>query len=354
MMRTTVIIALVAAIAAVPVSMQSAEALIPDWVKTTAGAWVSGDIGDTEFINAIEALIAADIIRMSAVTDTDALTIGFIPVEKAETLTSKAEVLEAYLEEELGIEVEIVIPTNYETIIEGLRFGQVDAAFMDTGPGWIAHARTGADVMFAEVKSNGEISYQATVWVRADNIDITSIEDTIGKKVAFTSQTGSSGFIRPFGTLVGEGHVTVDGDDAIALTEAIEDTFDEYTFAGGYSQALALLVAGKVDAAFGSDIAAQRYLTAEEVGQVKAAAILGPVPSHVFMVSDEMSTQTRRALMDAMIGLNYDEHNQILRDLYGAQALLPTTTTLHMGNFGEYIDALPGLSQTILDKKDFR
>ena len=28
---------------------------------------------------------------------------------------------------------------NYEIIIEGMRFGHIDAAFMDTGPGWIAH-----------------------------------------------------------------------------------------------------------------------------------------------------------------------------------------------------------------------
>ena len=241
-----------------------------------------------------------------------------------------------------------------KTIIEGLRFGHVDAAFMDTGPGWIAHTRTGADVVMAEVKRDGSISYDATVWVRADNTDINSIEDTLGKKVAFTSQTGSSGFVRPFGTLVSEGHVTINGDDVIALNEAVNDAFEQHTFAGGYSQALALLIAGNVDVAFGSDIAPQLYLEPEEQGMVRKAAVLGPVPSHVFVVSDEMSSGTRQALVDAMIGLNNDDYNQILRDLYGAQALLPTTTSLHIGNFGEYIDNLIGLDQLILDKKDFR
>ena len=35
--------------------------------------------------------------------------------------------------------LKLVVPTNYETIIEGMRFGHIDAAFMDTGPAWITH-----------------------------------------------------------------------------------------------------------------------------------------------------------------------------------------------------------------------
>jgi phosphonate transport system substrate-binding protein len=48
--------------------------------------------------------------------------------------------------------------------------------------------------------------------------------------------------------------------------------------------------------------------------------------------------------------LNYDENNSILKNLYGAEALVPTTTTMHIGDFGKYIEALTGLDQLILDK----
>lgn len=346
---------LLATVAIIPLA-QSAHAVttIPDWIKVIAGSWAAGDTTDDQFLDAMEYLIGADIIHVSPVPTSDTITIGFIPVEKAETLTPKAEALQEYLEAELGVDVEISIPTNYEAIIEGLRFGHIDAAFMDTGPGWIAHSLSGADVIMAEVKKDGKIYYEATVWVRADDTSINSIEDTIGKKVAFTSQTGSSGFVRPFGALVANGHIQVNGDDVIALEEAIQSAFAAHTFAGGYAAALALLVSGEVDVAFGSDIAPQLYLTPDEQGVIKAATTLGPVPSHVFVVSDTMSSNTRDALVNAMIGLNYDPYNPILRDLYGAQALLPTTTTLHIGDFGEYLDALPGLAQKILDKKDYR
>jgi len=155
--------------------------------------------------------------------DVDSLTIGFIPVEKADELTPKAKVLEKFLESELGIDVEIVVPTNYETIIEGMRFGHIDAAFMDTGPAWITHERTGAEAVLAELVK-GKVNYQATVWTSADNDSINTIEDTVGKRVAFTSITGSSGFVRPMGTLVTDGHINIEGNDIVALEKHLQIT----------------------------------------------------------------------------------------------------------------------------------
>ena len=230
-----------------------------------------------------------------------------------------------------------------------MRFGHIDAAFMDTGPAWITHQRTGAEAVLAEVVA-GKVNYQATVWARADDNSIQSIEDTIGKKVAFTSITGSSGFVRPVGTLVTDGHIQIDGDGIVALEMALSENFESYTFAGGYKAALQLLINEHVDVAFGSDIAAQKYLELEDQVKLRPVTTIGPVPSHVFMVNSEMSQPTRDALVDALIGLNYDEKNGILRDLYGAEALVPTTTTMHIGEFGTFIDALTGLDQQILDK----
>ena len=63
-----------------------------------------------------------------------------------------------------------------------------------------------------------------------------------------------------------------------------------------------------------------------------------------------MSESTKDVLVDALIELNYDENNEILMNLYGAEALVPTTTTMHIGDFGTYIDVLTGLDQLIIDK----
>ena len=357
-MKQHTILALVAVIVAIGVATiplahnAQAETLIPSWIKNNAGFWANGDIDDMTFLNGIEFLIENKIINVSSeskILDVDTITIGFIPVEKADELTPKAQALENFLENELGIDVEVVVPTNYEIIIEGMRFGHIDAAFMDTGPAWITHQRTGAEAVLAELVK-GKVNYQATVWALADNDSINSLEDTVGKRVAFTSITGSSGFVRPMGTLVSDGHISIEGDDIVALESALANNFESYTFAGGYKAALQLLLNGNVDVAFGSDIAPKKYLDLEDQAKLRAVTTIGPVPSHVFMVSPEMSESTQNALVNALVKLNYDEHNSILTDLYGAEALVPTTTTMHIGEFGTYIDSLTGLDQLILDK----
>ena len=318
--------------------------------QTTSEQTSNGD-----FINELEYPINEDIINVPSqtISDVDTLTLGFIPVEKADELTPKAEALKSFLEEQMpGVTIEIVVPTSYETIIEGMRFGHIDAAFMDTGPAWITHQRTGAEVVLAEVVK-GKVNYQATVWTLAENDSIHSLQDTIGKKVAFTSITGSSGFVRPMGTLVTEGYISIEGDDIIALEQALTDSFEAYTFAGGYKAALKLLLNGNVDVAFGSDIAPQKYLEPEDQAKLRLVTIIGPVPSHVFMVSADMSDSTKQSLVNALVKLNHEDNNKILTDLYGAEALLPTTTEMHIGDFGKFIDNLTGLDQLLLDKSNY-
>ena len=344
--------AILVMIVAFPLAVTAQSDAIPSWIKNTAGWWAEDQISETEFVNSMEYLIDSGIIQVSSQqgVDVSELTIGFIPIEKADELTPKAESLEKFLEEKMpGVDFKIVVPNNYETIIEGMKFGHIDAAFMDTGPAWIAHNRAGAEAVLAEVVK-GKVNYQATVWTKSDNDSINSLEDTLGKKVAFTSITGSSGFVRPMGTLVTQGHINVEGDDIIALQAALADSFENYTFAGGYKAALQLLLNDHVDVAFGSDIAPKKYLDPVDQGKLKAVDTIGPVPSHVFMVSSEMSDGTKAALVSALVELNYAENNQILRNLYGAEALLPTSTEMHIGDFGKFIDALVGLDQKILDK----
>ena len=324
-------------------------------VSTLVGAFVIVDSAATEFqndtTNSITGVDSTAGETNSKITDVDSITIGFIPVEKADALTPKAKALEKFLESELGIDVKIVVPSNYETIIEGMRFGHIDAAFMDTGPAWITHQRTGAEAVLSELVK-GKVNYQATVWTLAENDSINTLEDTVGKRVAFTSITGSSGFVRPMGTLVTEGHIDIQGNDIVALEQALANNFESYTFAGGYKAALNLLLNGDVDVAFGSDIAPQKYLDLEDQVKLRPVTTIGAVPSHVFMVSSDMSESTQDDLVSALIKLNYDENNSILTDLYGAEALVPTTTTMHIGEFGTFIDVLTGLDQKILDKHD--
>ena len=276
------------------------ENTIPSWIKQTMDFWVQGISTDREFLSAIEYMLGEGIITVDEPA-VDVLTIGFIPVEKADKISTQATALELYLEDKMpGVDIKITIPTDYETIIEGMRFGHIDAAFMDTGPAWITHQRSGAEVILAEVVK-GKINYQATVWTVIDNDDLQTLEDVVGKRVAFTSITGSSGFIRPMGTLVTQGYVQIDGNDIVSLQRALDESFESHTFAGGYKGALELLLNGKVDVAFGSDIAPEKYLEPKDVAKLRPVAKIGPVPSHVFVASPDLPDSTVKSLTDALV-----------------------------------------------------
>lgn len=278
------------------------------------------------------------------------LVIGFIPTERAEELTPKAQTFERYLENKFNgtVDVEVSVPTSYEPLIEGLRFGHVDAAFLDTGPAWIAYNRTGAEVVLAEVV-DGKIYYNATIFARADDNSTASLIDTIGKRVAFTSVTGSSGFILPVGTLIERGLIDVQGNDFVAVQQALDEAFESNIAAGGYKEALTLLLNGNVDVAFGADDAPQRFLTPEEQGHIRVVEEIGIVPSHVFVVSKDLSNTTKDQLVDYMLELNLPENNAILKDLYGAEALLPTSSQGHIGDFGDKIAAITGIDNLLLE-----
>ena len=136
--KTILLFVLVAGVVAFPLAASAQSDAVPGWIKNTAGWWADDQISETEFVNSMEYLIDSGVIQLSSQQqdfDVTELTIGFIPSEKADELTPKAESLARFLESEFNgkVDFKIVVPTNYEIIIEGLKFGHIDAAFMEIG-----------------------------------------------------------------------------------------------------------------------------------------------------------------------------------------------------------------------------
>ena len=71
------------------------ENTIPSWIKQTMDFWVQGISTDREFLSAIEYMLGEGIITVDEPA-VDVLTIGFIPVEKADKISTQATALELY------------------------------------------------------------------------------------------------------------------------------------------------------------------------------------------------------------------------------------------------------------------
>ena len=101
--KTILLFALIAAVATFPLAASAQSDAVPAWIKNTAGWWADDQISETEFVNSMEYLIDSGIIDVSSenfgITE---LTIGFIPSEKADELSPKAESLARFLESEFN------------------------------------------------------------------------------------------------------------------------------------------------------------------------------------------------------------------------------------------------------------
>ncbi len=278
--------------------------------------------------------------------DDDAFVLGFIPSERASELTPKAEDLASFLEQEMGVDVEVVVPTSYEPLMEGIRFGHIDASYMDSGPAWLAHSNAGAEVVLAELNDNRSY-YYGEVFVREDS-EIGSLDDLPGKRMGFTSWTGSSGFILPMGEMINRGLIEVEGDDISDLERAMQEQFESYNIGGGYSQALNLLVDGNVDAAAGAHDAPERFLEPEQREDIRTLERLGRVPSHPIVASQDLDEELKDDFVEAMLLLNEPENVHLLEEIYGVEGLEETDTETHLGDFGPAFEALVGIRDQVM------
>ncbi len=148
--------------------------------------------------------------------DPDTLRIALLPDENAATVIQDNEPLADHLEATLGREIELIVTTDYSSMIEATRFGRIDVAYFGPASYTIARERMEeGDLLiepFAARLKDGSTSYQSVLIANVDS-GITSIADIEGSgiDVAFGDQASTSSHFAPKYTMLLEG-VTV-GED---------------------------------------------------------------------------------------------------------------------------------------------
>ena len=248
------------------------------------------------------------------------LIFAFQPQENPEGLAPGARDLAAYLSRELGTPTEVFLPTTYAAVVEAMRSGHADVAYLSGWPYLTAHREAGAEILVVEER-NGTPFYQAQWFVRADS-DVESLADLRGRSVAFPSPTSTSGYLFPVARLVEEGLLETGEDPKVF--------FGQILFAGGYEQALQALAAGSVDAAAAADYAFPLYLDEAQRGRVRVLTQQGPVPTHGLAVRGSLSAEWKERIRDALLTLNEPEQQDLLRSVYGAERLVSRTHDEHI------------------------
>jgi phosphonate transport system substrate-binding protein len=252
-------------------------------------------------------------VRIGLTKQHDKLVIAVQPTATAEQLSTQAKELENFLENRLGQDVEIFFPTSYAGVVEALRFGHAQAAFMGAWPALLAQKHAGASVILAEVREviidqgKKEAPYYFSYWVVPAGSPYQTLTELKGKKVAFPSQLSTSGYVAPLAKLVTLGLVSKKEDGADA-----KEFFSEVLFAGGYAQGWEALKAGQVDVTvIAGDVPEKLYR--DVLDNTRILEKQGHIPSHAVVVAQDMDTTLKDKLVNVFMELNAPEHRALMR-----------------------------------------
>lgn len=135
--------------------------------------------------------------------DPSLLKVALLPDENASTIIKNNKPLEEYLEAKLNKRIELIVTTDYSSMIEAMRHGRIDLAYF--GPLSYVLARQKSEIEpFAALRSKGSTTYQS-VLIANTAAGINSISDIRGKNMAYGDKVSTSSHLIPKSVLAEKG-----------------------------------------------------------------------------------------------------------------------------------------------------
>lgn len=235
----------------------------------------------------------------------DTITIAYAPNESTEQSADARNGLADDLKAQLGIDVEEIQATDYNAIIEALRTGNADIAYM--GPLAIALGNERAGVEPIAMKAdNGDKSkaiYHSLLITNSKNTDINSIEDIKGKTMAFVDPDSTSGNLVPSAEII---KAFPDDNLTSDRLHTNGDFFEAVSYSGKHQAGLQAVVKGDVDVVPISDQILESEIENNNVNEadVKIIHTSDDIPAEGFVVEKDMDPDLKNKLQDFLI--NYD------------------------------------------------
>src|SRR5699024_9439374 len=170
----------------------------------------------------------------------DTLVMGFVPSQDSENIANTIEPLADRLSEELDINVEGKVMTNYNSLVEAMGSNQVQIGFIPAFGYVLANEQYDVEVILKSIR-DGEGSYKAEYDGRAD-ADSDSLDDLEGKRWTFADKGSTAGYLFPAQQLMKKY-----GFDSASDLET--EFFGNTTEAGSHDTAALAVLDGDADGA---------------------------------------------------------------------------------------------------------
>ncbi|MEO1471848.1 MAG: phosphonate ABC transporter substrate-binding protein [Pseudomonadota bacterium] len=153
-------------------------------------------------IAAIAALVASQAVAADEPAwkkDYQVIKFGILSGENEKDRIARYTPFEAYLERELGVEVEIFTAGNYDGVIQAIAADQIEFAFFGSSSYAAAYTATDGKVepLVSRVRKDGSTGYYSVVVTRCED-GYKELSDLEGKVLAFADPDSTSGYAVPY------------------------------------------------------------------------------------------------------------------------------------------------------------
>lgn len=222
------------------------------------------------------------------------LTIGLLPEMNVFKQRERFEPLARYLAAQTGVQVELTMLSRYGNIIDRLKSGKIDAAFLGSFTGALAILQFGAEPLARPVNPDGKVTYHGLIFVRRDS-GINTVADMQGKRLALVEKATTAGYVFPLVYLKKHG-----------VTDL--SFFREHYFLGSHDATIRAVLSGQADVGAAKNTIFE-YLRKSEPRIDRELIVLAasaPVPSNGLLVRPRLEARLKTKLREALVSLQTD------------------------------------------------
>ena len=227
--------------------------------------------------------------------DPATLRVALLPDENATTLIQNAQPLKAYLERTLNKKIELIVTTDYSSMIEAMRFGRIEVAYFGPFSYVLAKSRAPAIEPFAVGVERGTPTYNSVLIANAAG-DVKVLADIKGKPFAFGDQASTSSHLAPRAYLMKAAQL--DGDKDY-----------KPVFLGTHDAVARAVQAGQVPAGALSKpiydtLVAKKVIDPTKILQI---GLSDPIPNYPIVMQGNLAPALKEAVRGAFLNMNDKE-----------------------------------------------
>lgn len=217
------------------------------------------------------------------------LRVGLIPSEDAHAMIEASQQVMDQLAAKTGMKVKPFVANDYNGVIEALRSGKLDIAYLGPFSYVLAHELANAEAFAVAVtKKTGRSAYQSKVIARKDK-GLQSLDQLKGRTFAFVDPSSASGHLFPKAGLMASGF-------------DVDKGFSRVIFSGSHDASIMAVANNKVDAAAVAD---RIFDSAIKKGLIKSEDFIviwhsKPIPESPMVWRKSLDEATKQKVAAAM------------------------------------------------------